>query len=191
MLCCVALRCVALRRVVLCCAVLCCVLHCVVFCVVLCCVVLACFVVFGVSLCYVSSVSYYPCTHNTTHNNTKQNTAQRSTALHNTTQHQNRQMGRENAFIWLKVAVLGVGVGGRGGSSSDRPCVNTIRRAELRERGNDTSRSTGLSGRQKAATRRNMRREERVTAQGPVKKRQPDGMPHEGVHPSTGPVLTQ
>ena len=33
----------------------------------------------------------------------------------------------------------------------------------LRERGNDTSRSTGRSGRQKAATRRNMRREERVT----------------------------
>ena len=30
--------------------------------------------------------------------------------------------------------------------------------------------STGRSGRQKAATRRNMRREERVTVQGPVKK---------------------
>ena len=37
----------------------------------------------------------------------------------------------------------------------------------LRERGNDTSRSTGRSGGQKAATRRNMRREERVTVQGP------------------------
>ena len=46
----------------------------------------------------------------------------------------------------------------------------------LCERGNDTSRSTGRSGRQKAATRRNMRREERVTVQGPVKKQQPDGM---------------
>ena len=50
----------------------------------------------------------------------------------------------------------------------------------LRERGNDTSRSTGRSGRQNAATRRNMRRDERVTVQGPVKKQQPDGMSHEG-----------
>ena len=33
----------------------------------------------------------------------------------------------------------------------------------LRERGNDTSKSTGRSGQQKAATRRNMRREGRVT----------------------------
>ena len=37
---------------------------------------------------------------------------------------------------------------------------------------NDTSRSTGRSGRQNAATRRNMRREERVTVQGPVTKEQ-------------------
>ena len=36
----------------------------------------------------------------------------------------------------------------------------------LRERGNDTSGSTGRSGRQKAAIRRNMRREERVTENG-------------------------
>ena len=50
----------------------------------------------------------------------------------------------------------------------------------LRERGNDTSRSTGRSGRQKAATQRNMRREERVTVQGPVKEQQPDGMSHRG-----------
>ena len=50
----------------------------------------------------------------------------------------------------------------------------------LRERGNDTSRSTGRSGRQNAATRRNMRREERVTVQGPVKEQQPDGMSHGG-----------
>ena len=50
----------------------------------------------------------------------------------------------------------------------------------LRECGNDTSRSTGRSGRQNAATRRNMRREERVTVQGPVKKQQPDGMSHRG-----------
>ena len=50
----------------------------------------------------------------------------------------------------------------------------------LCERGKDTSRSTGRSGRQKAATRRNMRREERVTVQGPVKEQQPDGMSHKG-----------
>ena len=50
----------------------------------------------------------------------------------------------------------------------------------LRERGNDTSKSRGRSGRQKAATRRNMRRAERVTVQGPVKKQQPDGMSHRG-----------
>ena len=50
----------------------------------------------------------------------------------------------------------------------------------LRERGNDTSKSTGRSGRQKAATRRNMRREERVTVQGPVKEQQRDGMSHRG-----------
>ena len=46
--------------------------------------------------------------------------------------------------------------------------------------GGHTSRSTGRSGRQKAATRRNMRREERVTVQGPVKQQQPDGMSHRG-----------
>ena len=50
----------------------------------------------------------------------------------------------------------------------------------LCERRNDTSRSTGRSGRQKEATRRNMRREERVTVHGPVKKQQPDGMSHRG-----------
>ena len=45
-----------------------------------------------------------------------------------------------------------------------------------RERGKDTSGSTGRSGRQKAATRRSTRREERVTVQGPVKKQQCDGI---------------
>ena len=49
-----------------------------------------------------------------------------------------------------------------------------------RARGNDTSKSTGRSGRQNAATRRNTRRAERVTVQGPVKKLQPDGMSHGG-----------
>ena len=53
----------------------------------------------------------------------------------------------------------------------------------LRERGNDTSESTVRSGRQNAATRRNMRREERVTVQGPVKEQQPDGMSHRGYLP--------
>ena len=37
------------------------------------------------------------------------------------------------------------------------------------------------SGRQKAATRRNRQREERVTVQGPVKKQQPDEMSHRGL----------
>ena len=45
---------------------------------------------------------------------------------------------------------------------------------------NDTSGSTGRSGRQKAATRRNMRRKERVTVQGPVKEPQPDETSHRG-----------
>ena len=40
----------------------------------------------------------------------------------------------------------------------------------LRERGNDTSRNTSRSGRQKAATHRSTRREERVAVQGPIKK---------------------
>ena len=53
----------------------------------------------------------------------------------------------------------------------------------LRQRGNDTSRGTGRSGRQNAATRRNMRREERVTVQGPVKTQQQDGMSHGGLTP--------
>ena len=53
-------------------------------------------------------------------------------------------------------------------------------RLGLRERGNDTSGSTGRSGRQNTATRRNMRREERVTVQGPVKEQQPNGMSHRG-----------
>ena len=49
-----------------------------------------------------------------------------------------------------------------------------------RERGNNTSRSTGRNGRQNAATRRSTQREERVTVQGPVKKQQLDGMSHRG-----------
>ena len=59
----------------------------------------------------------------------------------------------------------------------------------LRERGNDTSKSTGRSGRQNAATRRNMRRDERVTAQGPVKEQQPDGMSHGGGMPQSAPGI--
>ena len=65
----------------------------------------------------------------------------------------------------------------RGGGAFIQHSPNTPTTG-LRERGNDTSKSTGCSGRQKAATRRNMRREERVTVQGPVKKQQPDGMSH-------------
>ena len=62
----------------------------------------------------------------------------------------------------------------------------------LHERGNDTSGSTGRSGQQKAATRRNMRREERVTVQGPTKKQLPDGKSHRGggQGPQGKPVCT-
>ena len=68
---------------------------------------------------------------------------------------------------------LGVGsrVGGWGGG---------FRQWGGRSSGNDTSGSTGRSGRQNAVTRRNMRREDRVTVQGPVKKQRPDGMSHRG-----------
>ena len=67
--------------------------------------------------------------------------------------------------------------GGGGGGEGHGPGTPTT---GLREHGNDTSRSTGRSGRQNAATRRNMRREERVTVQGPVKEQQPDGVSHRG-----------
>ena len=59
-----------------------------------------------------------------------------------------------------------------------------------RERGNDTSRSTGHSGRQNAATRRSRQRDERVTVQGPVKEQQPDGMSHGGGVWTRGGVWT-
>ena len=62
-------------------------------------------------------------------------------------------------------------------TASTTPSVPTT---GLRWRGNDTSKSTGRSGRQNAATRRNMRRDDRVTVQGPVKKQRPDGMSHRG-----------
>ena len=56
------------------------------------------------------------------------------------------------------------------------PARTHARAGEGGERGNDTSGSPGRSGRQNATTRRNMRRGERVTVQGPVKEQQPDGM---------------
>ena len=68
----------------------------------------------------------------------------------------------------------------RSGSPSAHHATLSTATTGLRERRNDTSKSTGHSGRQKAATRRNMRREERVTVQGPVKEQQPDGMSHRG-----------
>ena len=84
----------------------------------------------------------------------------------------------------MQVLLQGAAAGGGGGHANGTPChiqhsPNTPTTG-LRERGNDTSKSTGRSGRQKAATRRNMRREERVTVQGPVKEQQPDGMSHRG-----------
>ena len=63
------------------------------------------------------------------------------------------------------------------GTGGDNPSVPAT---GLRQRGKDTSRSKGRSGRQNAATRRSTRRAERVTVQGPVKKQQPDGMSHGG-----------
>ena len=79
---------------------------------------------------------------------------------------------------------------GGGGGANGTPChiqhSSNTPTTGLRERGNDTSKSTGRSVRQKAATRRNMRREKRVTVQGPVKEQQPDGMSHRG-QPGWGP----
>ena len=56
---------------------------------------------------------------------------------------------------------------------------------ELCEGGNDTTRNTGRSDHQNALTRRSTQRAERVTAQGPGKKLQRDGMWHRGVKPSS------
>ena len=72
------------------------------------------------------------------------------------------------------------GRGGGGGAPCHIQRSPNTPTTGLRERGNDTSKSTGRSGRQNAATRRNMRREERVTVQGPVKEQQPDGMSRRG-----------
>ena len=76
--------------------------------------------------------------------------------------------------------LLGLGSAGQGGGGGHIQHSPNTPTTGLRERGNDTSKSTGRSGRQKVATRRNMRREERVTVQGPVKEQQPDGMSHRG-----------
>ena len=69
---------------------------------------------------------------------------------------------------------------GGGGHPATFSTAPTHQTTGLRNRGNDTSKSTGRSGRQNAATRRNMRREERATVQGPVKEQQRDGMSHGG-----------
>ena len=57
----------------------------------------------------------------------------------------------------------GVGVLGGGGTRCHIQHSPNTPTTGLRECGNDTSKSTSRSGRQKAATRRNMRREGRVT----------------------------
>ena len=85
--------------------------------------------------------------------------------------------GRSCLSLFCTSVCGGVGEG-EGGVCHIQHSPNTP--TGLRERGNDTSKSTGRSGRQKVATRRNMRREERVTVQGPVKEQQPDGMSHRG-----------
>ena len=74
----------------------------------------------------------------------------------------------------------GVGSRGRETTPANQHNPRAPPTTGLRQRENDSNRNTGRSGRQKAATRRNMRREERVTVQGPVKEQQTDGMPHGG-----------
>ena len=88
-----------------------------------------------------------------------------------------------NFTFFLGTHFLMWGAGGGGGANGTSRHIQHspgTPTTGLRERGNDTSRSTGRSGRQNAATRRNMRREERVTVQGPVKKQQRDRMSHTG-----------
>ena len=91
---------------------------------------------------------------------------------------------RRGAFSWSRSG----GPGGGGGAIQANGTSRHIQHspgtptAGLRERGNDTRRSTGRSGRQNAAPRRNMRREGRVTVQAPVEEQQPDGMSHGGVY---------
>ena len=97
---------------------------------------------------------------------------------------------RNDPYVWIKVVLqpqglTSAGTLGEGGQKQSNDTGNSQHSPNtpntgLRECGNDTSRSTGRSGRQKAATRRNMRREERVTVQAPVKKQQRDGMSHRG-----------
>ena len=81
------------------------------------------------------------------------------------------------------------GGGSRGGGCHGTPCHTqhspSTPTTGLRERRNNTSRGTSRSGRQKVATRRNMRREERVTVRAPVKEQQPDGVSHGGCPPSS------
>ena len=86
---------------------------------------------------------------------------------------------------------LHLAASGRGGGGSRGPIPKGGGGAGLQERGNDTSGSIGRSGRQNAATRRNMRRDERVTVQGPVKEQQRDGLSHGGggTPPSTDPKV--
>ena len=70
-------------------------------------------------------------------------------------------------------ADVGGGGGFGGGTSQYNASAPTT---GLRECGNDTGRNTGRSGRQNTAPRRSLRRDERVSAQGPEKKQRPDGM---------------
>ena len=74
----------------------------------------------------------------------------------------------------------------RGGGGGGYPGTPTT---GLRERGNNTSRNTGRSGRQNTLTRCSMRREERVTVQGPVQKQQHDGMSRDVVGVMVLPLL--
>ena len=78
--------------------------------------------------------------------------------------------------LWMTRMRRGVGSKDRETTPATTSTTPSAPTTGLCERGNDTTRNTGRSGRQKAATRRSTRREERVTVQDPVKKQQPDGM---------------
>ena len=83
------------------------------------------------------------------------------------------------AIVWWATGTQR-GVGSKNRKTTPTPTSTTpsMPTTGLRYRGNDSTRNSGHSGRQKALTRCSTRREERVTVQGPIKKPQPDGMSH-------------
>ena len=74
------------------------------------------------------------------------------------------------------------GGGGRGATGAQVTCSGAGGGGQFFALSSDFPQlfAIGFEGRQKAATQRNMRREERVTVQGPVKKQPPNGLSHGG-----------